>query len=131
LITITGGKWTTYRSMAAAAVDRAAAVGGLPARECRTAALRIGGVAPPDGVPVLDADVRRAIRDEMARTIEDVLARRLGTLFVDARAAAAAAGEVAAAFKQELGRDATWARAQILAFRERARECLPNGAADW
>ncbi len=130
LVTITGGKWTTYRSMAAVAIDRAAALAGVPARECRTQALRIEGVAPPAGVPVHEEDVRRAIRDEMARTLEDVLARRLGTLFVDARAAVAAAPEVARVFRQELGRDAEWAREQILAFRARARECLPIGTAD-
>ena len=43
LITITGGKWTTYRSMAEACVDRASRLAGLPKRPCVTRHLRIHG----------------------------------------------------------------------------------------
>jgi glycerol-3-phosphate dehydrogenase len=43
LVTITGGKWTTYRRMAADAVDRAIHVGGLARRPSTTAALRLHG----------------------------------------------------------------------------------------
>jgi glycerol-3-phosphate dehydrogenase len=43
LVTITGGKWTTYRTMARDAVDHAARVGGLPGRPCATAELKLHG----------------------------------------------------------------------------------------
>lgn len=43
LVTITGGKWTTYRLMARDAVDRAASAAGLPSRPCRTESLRLQG----------------------------------------------------------------------------------------
>jgi glycerol-3-phosphate dehydrogenase len=43
LITITGGKWTTYRRMAEDTVDTAIARGSLPERDCRTATLSIHG----------------------------------------------------------------------------------------
>jgi glycerol-3-phosphate dehydrogenase len=43
LITITGGKWTTYRKMAEQVVDKAAGVGTLPARPCKTGDLKIHG----------------------------------------------------------------------------------------
>ena len=43
LVTITGGKWTTYRRMAIDAVDHAARVGGLPVRPSPTADLRLHG----------------------------------------------------------------------------------------
>lgn len=43
LVTITGGKWTTYRKMAEDAVDRAALVAGLDPVECKTKSLRIHG----------------------------------------------------------------------------------------
>jgi glycerol-3-phosphate dehydrogenase len=43
LVTITGGKWTTYRSMGEAVVDTAARVAGLPCRQCVTADLRLHG----------------------------------------------------------------------------------------
>ncbi len=43
LITITGGKWTTYRRMAEDTVDKAAEVGSLEIRPCTTRELRIHG----------------------------------------------------------------------------------------
>lgn len=43
LITITGGKWTTYRKMAEETVDMAAAVGQLAASTCKTTELPIHG----------------------------------------------------------------------------------------
>ena len=49
LVTITGGKWTTYRRMAETAVDLAATVGGLPGRPCETADLRLHGWRPEPG----------------------------------------------------------------------------------
>ena len=51
MVTITGGKWTTYRVMAADAVDRASAVGGLPRRQSTTEALRLRGATetPAEG----------------------------------------------------------------------------------
>lgn len=43
LVTITGGKWTTYRKMAQDTIDQAATVAGLNIRECVTENLRIHG----------------------------------------------------------------------------------------
>jgi glycerol-3-phosphate dehydrogenase len=43
LITITGGKWTTYRKMAKDAVNNAAFVAKLPIVKCRTRRLRLHG----------------------------------------------------------------------------------------
>jgi glycerol-3-phosphate dehydrogenase len=43
LVTIAGGKWTTYRRMAEDTVDRAAAVGNLVPRPCPTSSLRLDG----------------------------------------------------------------------------------------
>jgi glycerol-3-phosphate dehydrogenase len=48
LVTITGGKWTTYRAMAEDGVTTAARLAGLPRRPCATAALRLHGAADPD-----------------------------------------------------------------------------------
>ncbi len=47
LVTITGGKWTTYRSMAVAAVDAAASEGGLGSRPSATHSLRLHGWKRP------------------------------------------------------------------------------------
>ena len=61
--------------------------------------------------------VVHAARHEMARGVEDVLARPTRALLLDARAAAEAAPDVAALLATELGRDAAWQRAQVEAFR--------------
>ncbi|MFC5301754.1 glycerol-3-phosphate dehydrogenase/oxidase [Azospira restricta] len=125
LLTVTGGKWTTYRWMAEQVVDRAAAVAGLPAGVCETrglclhacadgggsvygsdaaavAALPGAGSALHPALPYDEAMVRFAFRCEGARTIEDVLARRTRALFIDAAAAEAAIGRVAEILDEEL-----------------------------
>jgi len=135
LVTITGGKWTTYRKMARDAVDNAAFVGGLGKRPCITEDLRLHGwtqhPVPEDPLhaygadaagirslmceepamaeklhpnhPFTLAEVAWAFRQEMAVTVEDVLARRLRLLFLDARAAIEAAPRVDAVRAREIG----------------------------
>lgn len=129
LVTITGGKWTTYRRMAIDAVDLAAARAGLPRRPSATVRrhlhgwgsgdARVGlalGQAPPD-----DDAVRRAVAESLACTVEDVLARRFRTLFLDASLAAAQAPRVARVMAEALGRDAAWIDAEVAAFEATAR----------
>ena len=123
LVTLAGGKWTTYRRMAVDAVDRAATVGGLPRRGSITGTLRLddaiapgGGAALAPGFDLAEADVAWAARAEMARTVEDVLARRTAALVTDARAAREAAPVVARALAAALGRDAAWESGQVAAF---------------
>lgn len=102
MITITGGKWTTYRRMAEVTVDLAVRNAGLPKRPCATHNLRLhepdqpaaGPALHPD-LPYTEADIIRAVRFEMARTIEDVLGRRTRALFLRAAAALEMAPRVA------------------------------------
>jgi glycerol-3-phosphate dehydrogenase len=61
----------------------------------------------------------------MARTVEDVLARRTRTLFLDQRAALAQAPEVARALAAELGRGEAWQQSQLAAFRATAAHFAP------
>ncbi len=75
-------------------------------------------------LPYRRSQVVFAVRAEFARTVEDVLARRLRALFLDARAAAELADPVAAIVARELGRSATWAAAQAAAFRALATDYL-------
>jgi glycerol-3-phosphate dehydrogenase len=177
LVTITGGKWTTYRRMGEDAVDAAAAVAGLPDRPSVTATLRLHGApaAPTPGggeggggggaaeggeggdrevggeggegedgagdpeiasliaerpewgeklhprLPYRAAAVVRAARHEMARGVEDALARRTRALLLDARASVEAAPRAAALLAAELGRDDDWQRRQVAEYRELAR----------
>jgi len=67
------------------------------------------------------AEVIWAARHEMARTVEDVLARRTRALFLDAAAAIESAPLVAEVLAQELGRSPDWQQAQIQSFRVLAR----------
>ena len=48
MLTICGGKWTTYRRMAEDCVNQAATLAGLPAAPCVTASLRIPPPEPGD-----------------------------------------------------------------------------------
>jgi glycerol-3-phosphate dehydrogenase len=105
LVTIVGGKWTTYRRMAQDCVDQAAQLAGLPPRDCRTETLPI---LPPDSasagdddpllhgaLPYRRSDLLRAVAAEMAVTLEDALARRTRALFLNAAAAMASATRAA------------------------------------
>ena len=116
LLTIAGGKWTTYRRMAEDAVDHAIVLARLDERPCVTRGLRI---REPHG-----NDVAWHAQHEMARTVEDVLARRTRLLFLDARAALAQAPEVARQLAHELGRDESWQETQLANFTETAAHFL-------
>jgi glycerol-3-phosphate dehydrogenase len=156
LITITGGKWTTYRRMGEDCVNRVTEVGGFQSVPSRTATLPLHGssttpetFAPPkhlevygadrkkvedlaragngfgerihERLPYLQAEVVWAAREEMARTVEDVLSRRTRALLLDSAAAAEAAPRVAALLAKELGRDENWQNQQVKDFTALAR----------
>src|SRR5690606_34320449 len=78
--------------------------------------------------PTVAAQVVWAARHEMARTVEDVLARRTRELLLDARASIAMAPRVAALLAAELGRDEGWQREQVAAYEELAGGYLLTGA---
>ncbi len=153
LLTITGGKWTTYRKMAEDAVHHAAMLAGLEERQCRTEHLLLHGaqtkqeLAGPfevygsdyeavkklaqeapmltqplhENLPYRCGEVIWAVRHEMARTVEDVLARRTRALLLDARASIASVPKVAALMAKELGRDSKWEEQQVSAYEDLAR----------
>jgi glycerol-3-phosphate dehydrogenase len=157
MVTICGGKWTTYRHMAEDCVNQAAILGRLEERPCVTDHLNIHGfhssatrfgrlavygsdapaiqklmetdpsLAEPlnSALPYAAAEVVWAAREEMARTVEDVLARRTRALFLNARAAIEIAPGVASLMARELGYDAAWESSQVQSFRETARGFLP------
>ena len=124
LITITGGKWTTFRKMAEDAVDKATEVCSLEKKKCITADLAIepptiaerSDRMNPEFDITMDVIVR-AVREEMARTIEDIMARRTRALFLNARAATEMAPKVAHLMAEELDRDERWIAHQIEDFR--------------
>lgn len=131
LVSVTGGKWTTYRRMAEDAIDKAIAAGGLNERGCVTDSVPIVHQARSfDGerlhaeLDYTEDDVISAVRTEMARTVEDVLARRTRALFLNARAAIEIAPRVAAIIALELDRDDVWVTRQVDEFSKLARGYL-------
>ena len=152
LITITGGKWTTYRQMAQETVDLGIKRCGLPNKKCITKELKIHGHQPTtdrsnwryvygsdsDKILALQnekpeyaeklhlnfdftvSEVVWAIREEMAVTVEDVLARRVRALYLDARASLEMAPKVASIMAQEMKKDDRWIKKQIEEFTDLA-----------
>jgi glycerol-3-phosphate dehydrogenase len=155
LIHVTGGKWTTYRSMAEHAINKAIKTAELKFVSCKTKHLQIHGwtdnktdnylsVYGADAAaikqmikgdnslaekihplyPYVMAEVKWAVENEMAVTVEDVLARRIRLLFLDAKAAMEAAPAVAQMLASILERDEPWEWQQVENFNTLAKGYL-------
>ncbi len=138
VVTVTGGKLTTYRRMAADAVDEIVGLLGRGSRRSQTKSIPLQGargwdapdipqnlrerygadgravaelersdpeLARPliENLPYSRAEVVYAARDEMARTVDDVLSRRTRARLLARDGSAAAADDVAALMGAELG----------------------------
>lgn len=153
LITLTGGKWTTYRKMAEDVIDQAETLGGLESKRCETMELqihgwtrskinaknlepygsdanRIQGIFKEDpglsdllhpALPYQKGEVVWHAREEMARTVEDVLARRTRSLLLNAKASIEAAPIVAKLLASELKKDHNWEKEQVEAYTSLAK----------
>ncbi|MEO6719511.1 MAG: glycerol-3-phosphate dehydrogenase/oxidase [Ferruginibacter sp.] len=156
LVTITGGKWTTYRKMGKHAIDNASFSAKLKMQPCVTESLPIHGSTPETGngdplfiygtdaaairqlmsgdsslqekihaaLPYPKACVVWAVQQEMAITIDDVLARRTRALFLDANAAIEAAPLVASIMARLMNKSTEWENMQIEEFTTLARRYL-------
>ncbi|CAN5181971.1 glycerol-3-phosphate dehydrogenase/oxidase [soil metagenome] len=152
LLTITGGKWTTYRKMAEDSVNQALKIANLPEKKSVTENLKIHGFCQNaeqfgdlaiygsdaeniqklieenpnlaeklhENLPYCLAEIVWAARFEMAQTVEDILARRLRVLFLDAKAAVEIAPKVAEIMARELEKDEIWIAGQIAEFNKTA-----------
>lgn len=153
LITIAGGKWTTYRKMAEDVVDRVSEVADLNDKQCVTEELKIHGwdknidkedplhyygsdmseikeivrQKPELGKPLhsefpyLKAEVVWATRHEMAMTVEDFNSRRTRALFLNAKASAEMAPDVARLMAEEAGHGDQWVATQVDAYKKLAK----------
>lgn len=156
LVSITGGKWTTYRKMGEDTLDKAIMIGGLEEKPSVTAQMPIHGYVKNIDVgghlhiygseaikiemlisenpslgeklaypyPFLKAEVIWAVREEMARTVEDFLARRIRFLLLDARESMKAAPLVAKLMAGELGYRRRWQKEQVEAYTALAKEYI-------
>ncbi len=75
-------------------------------------------------LPYCGAEVLWAVRQEMARTLDDVLSRRTRALFLNARAALEMSPAVAEIMAKELKQGDPWVRHQLAAFRSLAETYL-------
>jgi glycerol-3-phosphate dehydrogenase len=156
MITIIGGKWTTYRQMGEDIINKAMLIGGLAHKECVTKHMPVHGyvknIDRHDHLYVYGADIPKlktimnanaeakelldsrlpykkveviwGVREEMARTVEDILARRTRALLLDAEASMAMAPVVAGIMAAELNHDESWIKSQIKAYMQLASEYL-------
>ncbi len=156
LVTIAGGKWTTYRKMAEDVINKAIMIGNLPERNCITASLKLHGwqegLNPAEHfstygsfgkeikalarqkkgwslllhprLPYKTAEVIWSIRTEMARTVEDILARRTRSLLLDAKASLEIAPAIAKWMGKELGKSTNWEKKQVTEYTRLAKHYL-------
>jgi glycerol-3-phosphate dehydrogenase len=157
LLSIVGGKWTTYRHMAEELVNKAIETHQLEFMPCNTRSLSIHGNIEYD--PDMSShwyvygselenvvefigqnttygekihpnyeyrmgEIIWAVRNEMARTVEDVLARRIRLLFLDAQAAIDIASKVVKVLGEELQKDDEWIQTQEKEFINLAKNYL-------
>ncbi|WP_143307680.1 glycerol-3-phosphate dehydrogenase/oxidase [Chitinophaga vietnamensis] len=153
LVTIIGGKWTTYRRMAEDVIHELERALRWKETASVTHEMKLHGATDnvnwddpwyfygsdalhihqmvatqPDLQEVLSpayniikAQVIWAVREEMARKVEDFLARRTRLLFLDAREAIRIAPAVAAIMAAELKKDDGWITEQVRSFTEEAK----------
>lgn len=148
LLTITGGKWTTYRLMAEETINKAIRAGILEKKRCVTSDLALSRPGTghsksrleiygdqwneivnlinedPGLGEIIDsrfsytkAEIIWILRNEMAVSVEDILARRTRALFLDARASADIAPLIADMMAEELGFDEKWKKKQVEDFK--------------
>jgi len=158
LVSIIGGKWTTYRQMGEDAINRIVEIGNLQKRKSITETLHLHGYKKnvdfndalcfygsdaekirelinenpclgdwvSEALKILKAQIVWAVRNEFARTVEDVLARRTRALFLDAAESIRMAPIVANIVAEELGYDIIWEKEQVVSFTKLANGYLLN-----
>ena len=155
LITVAGGKWTTYRKMAEDTIDQAIEVAQLEYKPSVTENFHLHGYmknkvadahlahygSDADEIESLSSqkslnaklhskfeikagEVVWCVRNEMARTVEDFLARRTRVLFLDANAAIEMAPTVAKLMAKELKKNRKWIKEQVESFNEVGKKYL-------
>ena len=156
LVTVTGGKWTTYRQMGQDVMNRASKVAGFEKISSSTKHLKIHGYTKnvnldnpmyfygtdafkindlinenpelaemlDDSLQISKAQVVWAVKNEMARTVEDVLARRTRALLLDAKKSEALAPKVADIMASELGMNGEWTKNQIDSYKQLAKNYI-------
>ena len=147
LVSVLGGKWTTYRKIAEDTVNTVQMVGGLSERKCNTEALPVFGFDPAtdwdqplhyygteapkirsldikegnkslsDKMYITKNQIHWGIKEEMAISLEDILARRTRCLFLDAYETEKIAPKVAEIMANILNENQTWIDRELKKFK--------------
>jgi len=157
LLSITGGKWTTYRKMGEDVINRLTKNSNLKQTTSNTKNLKIHGYKEQvnynnplsiygsdeekiialaksenleaylsESLKIINAQVIWGARFEMARTVEDILARRTRALFLDAKESVRIAPKVAQLLAKEFGYNKEWETNQISIFNNIAANYILN-----
>jgi len=157
MLTITGGKWTTYRKMAEDVINKLIKNSNFKQTKSNTQNLRIHGYKETtnyddplyvygsdqnkllkfaksealedylsENLKIIKAQVIWGARYEMARTVEDILARRTRALFLDAKESVRIAPQVAQLLAKEFGYNKEWEETQITKFNNIAENYILN-----
>lgn len=155
LISVVGGKWTTYRHMGEKIINFAIKNEELPDKLSQTKHLKLYGYLSEgkahkiplalrfygsdleklksikgfdnhlhDGLPLREAQVRWAIEEEQAISLDDILARRTRCLFIDAQACIDVADKVAIIMQEVLRKDDDWRVKEVKNFKAIAEKYL-------
>ena len=146
LISVLGGKWTTYRKIAEDALDKAISINKLKKKKCKTERTKLFGfkrnVSWSDPMHVYGSLKKKveslggindnkslsnkfyisnniiewSIIHEMALTVEDILARRTRCVFLDSKESKRIAPIVAQKMADVLGEDDKWIDAELKKF---------------
>ncbi|ODT35728.1 MAG: FAD-dependent oxidoreductase [Niabella sp. SCN 42-15] len=156
LFTIIGGKWTTFRKMGEDMVDTIEKHLGWDTKKPATAEMQIHGykedvdfedplyfygsdaaairqdmngnadnwLSPT--LKIHEMQVKWAVENEMARTVEDVLARRTRALLLDAKESIRICPQVAKIMGEALGRNEEWVEKEIVDYTTLAKQYILN-----
>ena len=154
LFTILGGKWTTYRKMGEDMVNYIEKHLYWSHKKTTTASMHIHGYEEgvnwndplyfygsdatfikqsmngtadkwiSNSLKIHEEQVRWAVENEMARTVEDVLSRRTRALLLDAKESIRICAEVASIMADELGKNEEWIQNETETFTKLAQQYL-------
>jgi glycerol-3-phosphate dehydrogenase len=133
MISIVGGKWTTFRKMGRDVLQLAVESGFLPKRTMEVPTIPWQALGRPaqfqqqterldPRLPISRSDIGFAVEQEMAEKLEDVLARRTRCLLLDAAASQEIAAQVVEIMREVNGRGSDWAEQQLTEFTLLARK---------
>ncbi len=128
LVSVLGGKWTTFRKMGEDAIDKIIKKGMLPNRESRSEETVIYNGTPKSNdtyihpkLPYNWSEIEKYIKEELVETAEDLLCRRTRCILLHKQATMEVLDEVIQLIAKIKDHDEVWQGKQRLAFAEVAK----------